>query len=570
MSFHLCVYHTAKPVTDALASERYVAYCDEDDLTPYLEPSPSVAAFLKELSAAYPDLDDIAPEDEDARAGSPWASGHDVSEGHVHMAMTFSSAGSITDDVTSLARKHELVCYCPQSGTILTAPERLLSDKDHRRQRKDASREAKRAHRAKQRGPTLRDVAAVVEREMAELGFQHEGNGTFSKALTDDIDGCIALSVAEGLDYSRIEVITGLRHKALSAVDRRLSGAHHDLPDQPLIGIPLFVLHRRQRRWRRASRPEGTVSSDEELQRWVETTIALLSSEGLSFMSEWASLELIAAALLAGKLRSGTSILAPAAALCLLGRQDEAAAFVDAWLLWEASQHGRPERGTLKQARRLLLINDRSNGEISAELRSRVVRHLRMPPSERYEDPHWERDEPFVAMLDALLSPMGFARDGRAWYRAGSHSVQWLDLEPSLQPRLWISFDTSVRGAVDEPGAEAATLPFEQRFLTRPTIQLRDLCNDAMRRKVDRALTFHYDRASFVEPDLNGRPVDMRRYNGAEEPATLTAEWRIAAVREAMITYGIPMLSGLEQNALTRMRYRLKVVWNGHDLSESA
>ena len=257
MSFHLCVFHTTKPVSVALAAERYVAYCEEEDLTPYIEPSLGVAAFVAELSETYPDLDDIALDDQEARAGSPWASGHDVSEGHVHMAMSFSSAGSITDDVTRLARKHGLVCYCPQSDEILTAPESLLSAKDRRRLRTNASREVKRAHRPKRRGPTLKEVAAAVEPEMAVLGFQHEGSGMFSKALTDDIDGCFALSVAEGLDYSRIEVVTGLRHRALSALDRRLWGAHPGLPVQPLIGIPLFVLHRRQRGWRRAGPPEG-------------------------------------------------------------------------------------------------------------------------------------------------------------------------------------------------------------------------------------------------------------------------------------------------------------------------
>ena len=172
-------------------------------------------------------------------------------------------------------------------------------------------------------------------------------------------------------------------------------------------------------------------------------------------------------------------------------------------------------------------------------------------------------------MLDALLSPLGFTGDGRSWYRAGSHSVQWLDLESWLEPRLWISFETSILGTISAPDAEAATLPFGQRFLSHPTMQLRDLCDDALRRQVDRAFTFHYDRAEFPEPDVYGRPSDVRPSGRGEEPARLTAEWRTAAVRKAMITYGIPMLSSLEQNALTRMKYRLNVFWNGHTLSES-
>jgi hypothetical protein len=62
MSFDLGVFYTEKPTTDAEAQARYVAYCEASDLSPYIEPSPKIKAFLDELTSVYPQIDDI-PED---------------------------------------------------------------------------------------------------------------------------------------------------------------------------------------------------------------------------------------------------------------------------------------------------------------------------------------------------------------------------------------------------------------------------------------------------------------------------------------------------------------------------
>ncbi len=119
MSFDLGVFHTSRPHTDAEAVDRYVAYCEQDYLAPYIEPNPRVAAFLAELTQELPQIDDWPEETID---DCPWSCAFDVSEGHVLMSMVWSAADDIPLKIVALAEKHLLVCVDPQSGTILTAP----------------------------------------------------------------------------------------------------------------------------------------------------------------------------------------------------------------------------------------------------------------------------------------------------------------------------------------------------------------------------------------------------------------------------------------------------------------
>jgi len=119
MSFDLCVFHTEKPHSDDDAIDRYSAYCGDDDFSPWIEPSPKVAAFLKDLTAQYPDIDDVPAQNVD---DCPWAAGLDLSEGHVVMPMVFSWAERMYPVVLDLAEKHSLVCFDPQQGKIVAAP----------------------------------------------------------------------------------------------------------------------------------------------------------------------------------------------------------------------------------------------------------------------------------------------------------------------------------------------------------------------------------------------------------------------------------------------------------------
>lgn len=119
MSFDLGIFYTERPHSDEDATNRYVAFCEEDDLSPYIEPSQKVSDFLIELTDKYPQIDDWPEEDID---DCPWSIAFDISEGHILMPMVFSKADEMYKVIASLAEKHGLVCIDPQSSKIAYAP----------------------------------------------------------------------------------------------------------------------------------------------------------------------------------------------------------------------------------------------------------------------------------------------------------------------------------------------------------------------------------------------------------------------------------------------------------------
>jgi len=119
MSLDIGVFYTERPHSNDEAMARYIAYCEEDDLAPYIEASPKVKKFLEELTTTYPQIDDV-PEGE--LESCPWACAFDVSKGHALMPMISSKYEEAALLVVGLAQKHGLVCVDPQSGTILVAP----------------------------------------------------------------------------------------------------------------------------------------------------------------------------------------------------------------------------------------------------------------------------------------------------------------------------------------------------------------------------------------------------------------------------------------------------------------
>ena len=126
MSFDLGIFYTEKPLSDEQATNRYVAYCEEDDLAPFIEPSDYVNQFLAELTNKYPQIDDWPEEDID---NCPWSIAFDVSEGHILMPMVFSRADEMYGVIVALAEKYGLVCVDPQSCKIAYAPPGIRVEK---------------------------------------------------------------------------------------------------------------------------------------------------------------------------------------------------------------------------------------------------------------------------------------------------------------------------------------------------------------------------------------------------------------------------------------------------------
>lgn len=120
MSFDLAFWVGEEPDSDEAAGaefEKRTAFMDEDDDDEDLAPaSPTIAAFVADLLAAYPALGE--PGDEN----SPWATGPepgDITGDFAYLTLTFSGASASADAIVEIGHRHHLVCYDPQSGTLV-------------------------------------------------------------------------------------------------------------------------------------------------------------------------------------------------------------------------------------------------------------------------------------------------------------------------------------------------------------------------------------------------------------------------------------------------------------------
>jgi hypothetical protein len=76
---------------------------------------PAVDAFYAELTARYPEIDATAKEDDDGAYHCPWSSAMKRSGGHVIMSCVWPRAEYMGTLIASLAAKHGLALYNPQT-----------------------------------------------------------------------------------------------------------------------------------------------------------------------------------------------------------------------------------------------------------------------------------------------------------------------------------------------------------------------------------------------------------------------------------------------------------------------
>jgi len=116
MSCDHAVWFPSRRLSDKEAGGLYVRLC-EGDLSG-VTPNGAVDAFYDELTAQHPQIDDI-PED---RIGEhehcPWSIAFDRSPGHLIMCCVWSRADYVSGLLKSLARKHGLALYDPQSERV--------------------------------------------------------------------------------------------------------------------------------------------------------------------------------------------------------------------------------------------------------------------------------------------------------------------------------------------------------------------------------------------------------------------------------------------------------------------
>lgn len=94
----------------------YVQLCESD--VSGVVASPAIDAFYAELTAKHPDLDDVPEDRIDDTEYCPWSIRFDRSPGHLIMCCVWSRAEYVSQLIASLAKKHGLAVYDPQSDRI--------------------------------------------------------------------------------------------------------------------------------------------------------------------------------------------------------------------------------------------------------------------------------------------------------------------------------------------------------------------------------------------------------------------------------------------------------------------
>ena len=116
MSFDLGVWYPQTRIGNKEASELYVRLCDGD--TNGVVPNSAIDAFYAELTGRHPEIDTIPEEKVDDHDYCPWSCKLDHSPGHVIMSCVWPKAPHVGQLVASLARKHGLAVYDPQSDRV--------------------------------------------------------------------------------------------------------------------------------------------------------------------------------------------------------------------------------------------------------------------------------------------------------------------------------------------------------------------------------------------------------------------------------------------------------------------
>ncbi len=114
MSFDLAVWHEAEVISAAKAQAKYEIAVDLV-ATPTNE---RVVEFIRSLTEHHPQIDD-APEDELDEC--PWTCEFNCSENMCIMNIRWSDLEEIVPVIVALAEECGLLCYDPQSGTILSS-----------------------------------------------------------------------------------------------------------------------------------------------------------------------------------------------------------------------------------------------------------------------------------------------------------------------------------------------------------------------------------------------------------------------------------------------------------------
>lgn len=116
MSCDHAVWFPTQRLSDKEAGALYARLCDGE--LSGVVPHGAIDAFYDELAAKHPQIDDVPADRIDDHDYCPWSSAFDRSSCHLIMFCVWSRADYVEGLLKSLARKHGLALYDPQSDRI--------------------------------------------------------------------------------------------------------------------------------------------------------------------------------------------------------------------------------------------------------------------------------------------------------------------------------------------------------------------------------------------------------------------------------------------------------------------
>lgn len=119
MSFDLVVWSATAVGNDKDAAELYRRLCDApEDAYKGLPESSRVHAFYAELTERHPEIDDVPEDRIDDTDFCPWSIAFDRSDRHILMCAVWAKATYVEETVRTLASKHGLAVFNPQSEKL--------------------------------------------------------------------------------------------------------------------------------------------------------------------------------------------------------------------------------------------------------------------------------------------------------------------------------------------------------------------------------------------------------------------------------------------------------------------
>jgi hypothetical protein len=118
MSCDYAVWSPEPRLSNTQAGALYLQLCEGEGPPASLPFSPAIAEFYAELTAEHPEIDEVSEEQLEDKDLCPWSCAFDRADRYVIMNCIWPKADYVGKLVESLAAKHGLAFYDPQSERV--------------------------------------------------------------------------------------------------------------------------------------------------------------------------------------------------------------------------------------------------------------------------------------------------------------------------------------------------------------------------------------------------------------------------------------------------------------------